>query len=154
MQEAAATTIVDFVRFADVLQYDLEDNPAVLGLEGHSKHGSLYTLLHQLLQGDVKVSLGCDSLTLNAWFTAVLADQRAVYSLHPAAVQHGVWAHVREHVCMQGLLQWIESEQSAPVLEACQVTAGDVLTKGRLMALLGLGAQGPPIPLDTVQVKI
>ena len=50
-------------------------------------------------------------------------------------------------------MQWTASEQGTPVLEACQTTTPDVLTKARLMALLALGAQGPPIPLDTVQVS-
>ena len=55
LQDAAATVIVDFVRFPDVFQFDLVDCPAVLALKGHGKHGELHTLLHLLLEADVKV---------------------------------------------------------------------------------------------------
>ena len=48
--------IIDFVRFADVFQFDLADCPAVTALKGHSKHAALHSLLHLLLDADVKVA--------------------------------------------------------------------------------------------------
>lgn len=52
----AALAVADFIRNADLFQFDLLDNPALAELASDPKYQPLYKLLTLVIDGDVKVS--------------------------------------------------------------------------------------------------
>lgn len=52
----AALAVADFIRNADLFQFDLLDNPVLAELASDPKYQPLYKLLTLVIDGDVKVS--------------------------------------------------------------------------------------------------
>ena len=166
--------VTDFARFPDVFQFDLADCPAIQALQQHPQHKALHALLHLLLEADVQVRLWpvcilaaelLDRCTQSASDSAPGSDLRGVCTTCPSSVistsaaLHGLqeqvtWSTATHIVSLglQGLKDW--TADNAAALDSAQLSKDDVLTKGRLMALLALGAHGPAIPLTTVQVSV